>query len=246
MMRLNLARLLLQDVCTTKVERGRTSMVSIASRRFIAVAAFTALGSLSTALPARADGVLNSFMNLLGMEEDQPEVTYRERAPLVVPPTMALRPPEQSKVEANPAWPKDPDVERRKQADLLKKYPGGVPESERRRFNGERASMGEMAGSRSARSSQALPDGQDTLADRKHADWVRPDVLARDSEAATKQATMSGVEPARQYLTDPPSGLRKPSANAEFKAPRLGRAGIADDSGSPLSVLKKPAAEPED
>lgn len=222
-------------------------MLSIASRRLIAVAAFAAFGSLTPLAPARADGIMNSLSNLLGLgDDDQPDITYRERAPLVVPPKMELRPPEQSKVEANPAWPKDPDVERRKQADLLKKYPGGVPESERRRLNGERASMGEMAGSRSAKSYKAVPDEENTLADRKHADWLRPDVMQRDGQAAAQQAAVSGVEPERRYLTDPPSGMRKPSANAEFKAPRLGKSGISEDDGSPLSVLKKPQQDPNE
>lgn len=225
-------------------------MVSITSRRLIAAAALTALGTVAPLAPARADGILNSFSNLLGLgDDDEPEITYRERAPLVVPPKMELRPPEQSKVEANPAWPKDPDVERRKQADLLKRYPGGVPESERRRLNGERASMGEMTGSRSAKSYRSYPDEENTLADRKHADWLRPDVMQRESEAAARQASASstpGVEPERRYLTDPPVGLRKPSANAEFKAPRLGRAGVSDNDGSPLSVLKKAEPDPNE
>lgn len=223
-------------------------MVSIASRRLIAVAAFTAIGSLGVVAPARADGILNSLQNLIGLGDDeQPEITYRERAPLVVPPKMELRPPEQSKLEANPAWPKDPDVEHRKQADLLKKYPGGVPESERRRLNGDRATMSEMAGGRSsAKPFKNDPDEQDTFADKKHADWLRPDAMQRQNQAASKATVVSGVEPERRYLTDPPSGMRRPSANAEFKAPRLGKAGISQDDSSPLSVLKKPAPEPTD
>lgn len=227
-------------------------MVSIASRRLLAAAALTALGSLAPMAPARADDILSSFTNLLGLsdDEDKPEISYRERAPLVVPPKMELRPPQQSKAEANPAWPKDPDVERRKQADLLKKYPGGIPDAERRRLNGERISPNDVAAARSSKSSRGYPDEQDTMADRKHADWLGPDVMERESKLAKQQAaataTVSGVEPERRYLTDPPTGLRKPSANAEFKAPRLGRGGKSDDNGSPLAILRKSQPEPEE
>jgi hypothetical protein len=46
--------------------------------------------------------------------DDDANINYRERAPLVIPPTSNLPPPEKTSVVPNPAWPKDPDVARRK------------------------------------------------------------------------------------------------------------------------------------
>ena len=60
------------------------------------------------------------FMKDLGLQRDgEPgrDIDYRERAPLVVPPSRNLPPPrdEADVVAKTPAWPKDPDVARRKQ-----------------------------------------------------------------------------------------------------------------------------------
>ena len=50
------------------------------------------------------------------MGADKPVIEYRERSPLVVPPARDLPPPENSAAAQNPAWPKDPDVQARKEA----------------------------------------------------------------------------------------------------------------------------------
>ena len=59
-----------------------------------------ALGSaLSMGSPAMAQSeTLNTLMGLFGLspDEEKPEIEYRERAPLVVPPRMELRTPQQS------------------------------------------------------------------------------------------------------------------------------------------------------
>ena len=74
---------------------------------------------------------MDAVLGILGMDEEKPEIDYRERAPLVVPPKMVLRPPEASPIEGNKAWPQDPDVQRRKAADAQKKLPGGMTDEER-------------------------------------------------------------------------------------------------------------------
>ena len=60
---------------------------------------------------------LRGIMEGLGFRRDGDEnINYQERAPLVLPPGRTLPPPEQrgAATANNPAWPKDPDVERRK------------------------------------------------------------------------------------------------------------------------------------
>ena len=60
---------------------------------------------------------LRGFMNVIGFQRDGTGIEYRERAPLVVPPSRDLPAPQNEGATArNPAWPKDPDTVRRKQA----------------------------------------------------------------------------------------------------------------------------------
>ncbi len=52
-----------------------------------------------------------------GMQRDDERLEYRERAPLVVPPSRSLPAPQSADTVArNPAWPKDPDVRRRNES----------------------------------------------------------------------------------------------------------------------------------
>jgi hypothetical protein len=54
----------------------------------------------------------------IGLQKDgQRAINYQERAPLVIPPSKSLPPPERSDavIANNPAWPKDPDVLRAKE-----------------------------------------------------------------------------------------------------------------------------------
>ena len=62
--------------------------------------------------------LFRQFMKDLGLSRSgDGQIEYRERAPLVVPPSRELPPPrDEAEVAAKtPAWPKDPDVARRKQ-----------------------------------------------------------------------------------------------------------------------------------
>src|SRR5262245_58744369 len=57
-------------------------------------------------------------MRELGFQREEAPIEYRERAPLVVPPSRALPQPrnEVTGTINNPAWPKDPDVKKRQEA----------------------------------------------------------------------------------------------------------------------------------
>jgi hypothetical protein len=58
-----------------------------------------------------------SILGGLGVDRgDRPDIEYRERSPLVVPPQITLPPPEQKSVaERTPNWPTDQDVKRAKE-----------------------------------------------------------------------------------------------------------------------------------
>jgi hypothetical protein len=97
------------------------------NRTFCASAALSlTLGAavLAMSAPARAADddvpldkkIFRGIMEGLGLQRDGEAINYQERAPLVIPPSRVLPPPEKSDavVAKNPAWPKDPDVARRK------------------------------------------------------------------------------------------------------------------------------------
>ena len=66
-----------------------------------------------------------SSSRISACRRDGESIEYRERAPLVVPPSRNLPPPQsEAAVTANPAWPNDPDVKQRKvEAAQQKKQP---------------------------------------------------------------------------------------------------------------------------
>src|SRR4051812_10728501 len=77
--------------------------------------------------------VMKGFMSSLGLSDGSsgPGIDYRERSPLVVPPSRNLPPPEATVAPANPAWPVDPDQKQRREASKKgksKKYLTGTNE----------------------------------------------------------------------------------------------------------------------
>ncbi|MGL4634961.1 MAG: hypothetical protein ACRCWF_03185 [Beijerinckiaceae bacterium] len=93
-------------------------------------AATTFVTGLMLAPVAHAQSVLDLGRMILGLPgEEKPQIDYKERAPLVVPPSQNLRTPS----EALPAdqrranWPQDPDVLARRKAAEDARRPVFVP-----------------------------------------------------------------------------------------------------------------------
>src|SRR5262249_2219667 len=85
--------------------------------------------------------ILRQFLKDLGLRNgSESEIEYRERAPLVVPPSRNLPPPQaEAPAARSAAWPKDPDVKGRKQAAEKAKLRGfkSVEEQDRALRPGE-------------------------------------------------------------------------------------------------------------
>lgn len=149
---------------------------------------------------------------------DKPGIDYRERSPLVVPPSSTLPPPETAAVAANPAWPKDADVQQAKKKkrvdprdldprtrydpgrpltpdELAGKKPGaggvGAPTSQENATNGRALSPGELGSKGNVWSSM----------------WSSND---------TPQSAPYPGEPPRSSLTAPPVGYLSPSPNYPY------------------------------
>ena len=169
--------------------------------------------------------LFRQFMKDLGLSRDGENIEYRERAPLVVPPSRNLPPPQSETAAAsNPAWPKDPDVKQRKLDAAKKKQPNrsaaDAAEAEARPLPRDQLERG-----RSAPGTQA---GGTVVkdADAEAARVLRPSELGSKSlfsnmfsSAPWSDKTETGTftaEPSRDNLTAPPAGYQTPSPNQPY------------------------------
>src|SRR5215472_5078780 len=170
--------------------------------------------------------LFRQFMKDLGLRrEGGAEIDFRERAPLVVPPSRDLPPPrDEADVAKTPAWPKDPDVARRKQ-ELA---------AEKAKLKGNLSVEEQM---RALRPDELDKPGR---GDKKGADSKAPGVSAEEasrpmmpSDLGTKTEKIFGSiwstftpakpeaapftgEPTRDAMTAPPSGYQTPSPNYPY------------------------------
>ena len=180
-----------------------------------------ALGAASI-MPAQAqftDPIGDVFETLGIKSKDKDPIVYRERAPLVVPPkTDRLRPPEEGVAERNARWPQDPDVmeNRRRKADAAKSQfsdgdndpsQGGVLRNEPLGKRNRYAGVPTVNNPGNIGNESANPA---TIIGREQVRALQAG--AKDPDKPT------GIEPERQYLTEPPAGLRRPAAGAPVRA----------------------------
>jgi hypothetical protein len=149
-------------------------------------------------------------------------IEYKERPPLVVPPSRDLPPPVAAGSLAvnNPAWPADPDEKKRAAARKAR--------AERKPYDaykaGDALKPSELAAGRTNNPAVKTSEGPD------HSPEMTPSQLGYTGglwssilglgktftgEKEVETATFAR-EPARSYLTDPPRGYRTPSANQPY------------------------------
>ena len=198
-----------------------------------------ALGVVVLTGPARAadDGsvdqaVMNSIMTGLGFKNDgDAQINYQERAPLVLPPNRDLPPPERpgAVTANNPAWPKDPDVARRKAEAAMERSRNVSDEREREQnpLRPDQLTPGRRGQARpqarttdngydapaSGFSSQLLPS---QLGSSTSSVWG-----AMFGNKKDESAKFTG-EPPRASLTDPPVGYQTPSPEQPYGVGKAG------------------------
>ncbi|MFA6264777.1 MAG: hypothetical protein WC670_03550 [Pseudolabrys sp.] len=216
-------------------------MIARRSSRQAAIAAAIvsfAIAVLAVPAPARAadDGedkpfdskILGGIMESLGFRKDGEAIVYQERAPLVIPPNTSLPVPEKSDavIANNPAWPKDPDVQRRKEAakraraDAYKSADQKLRE-EQRVLSPSEMMPGANANNRAPRVGNDPNRTSTTF--NETGDKLTPSQLGyrgglfsnvfggKDDEIAR----FTG-EPARTELTEPPAGYQTPSPDQPY------------------------------
>ena len=125
------------DSMTRSDRNPRLNRVALAATLAIAFIVTMGLGDITVraadddenALPDQRffQGVLKGF----GLRRDGDGIEYRERSPLVLPPSRDLPPPETEASARPPAsWPKDPDVEYTKKVKAARARPNINPEQQ--------------------------------------------------------------------------------------------------------------------
>jgi hypothetical protein len=170
-------------------------------------------GLLLAASPAFAqEGML--FQKLMNgvLGNDKEEIDYRQRPPLVVPPSSALPRPQDPAAARNAAWPNDPDVAARKEATAAARTPSVLNEKYR---NNPMLSQEELRQGRTTRNT-----GRPVIAEdqNNYNNQIQPIQIGRDMAARRSQDTTEklvyGEEPTRRTLSEPPTGYRRPAGTA--------------------------------
>ena len=172
------------------------------------------------------DGKGNSLLDALdfiglGTKPDDPVILYRERPPLVLPPKTELVKPLPPASERTANWPTDPEVARAaKLADENRIRVGA--EDDELTAAGRLARTGRIkaADSRDNARGQKCSMADDSPNHCSPAEYWRN--LAVKSNAPASKEIQAGVEPDRQYLTQPPKGYLAPKKTvaATFEKPR--------------------------
>jgi hypothetical protein len=209
------------------------------------LAGFALAGSNLIALPAQAQGLLDIGRVILGLPTEEKEpIEYRERAPLVVPPTQNLRPPSDASAAANRRanWPQDPDVLERKKAAEEARRPRSTDSitardpGTGRRLTVDEIRAGRVAGQEVVREPET--GNLDIVQRQSNVFGGLAAIREMDRRSTGTEANLAREEPRREFLTDPPKGLRQPSDRAAFKATREGSLGVQKDP-SPFDIYKE-------
>ena len=185
--------------------------------------------------------ILRGLMSGLGLKRDGVEkgIEYRERSPLVLPPSRDVLPPPMAS-DATPGvadWPVDQDVKRRREAAKERKKIGGqnyIPEDEARQLlPGQMTPGAKTAGRQPAAQSGRGKDSKETEpGDRLSASQLgyKGNLFTWGGLFGTqKEETVKFEgEPGRASLTDPPAGYRTPSAAQPY--------GVSPDSKKPKAM----------
>lgn len=197
---------------TISTKMLRTRRLALAAAFSMGFPALALMGAAPAA--AQEDNFTEQMLTTLGLvAPPPPDIQYRERAPLVVPPSGDTLPPprDAAAITENPAWPKDYDDQQRKKAAAASKGPLFVNDNKQTRA----LTPGEV-------SSTATGVADDHRAPAKNAqsreDWLKPkglEFFGWGNKKEEKPVVFAG-EPERESLTEPPTGYQTPAPNAPY------------------------------
>lgn len=175
-------------------------------------------GLLLATTPAFAqEGML--FKNLVdGMGlfgRDKADIEYKQRAPLVVPPSSTLPKPQEAGANRSAAWPDDPDVARRKadrdSANILFSTTEAYRANTRPLMSQDELRRGRVNGR--ANGPEGIVPDHNTGNNQIEPIRIGREMAARKAQTDTSNLAY-GTEPSRRYLHEPPTGYRRPAGTA--------------------------------
>ena len=218
------------------------------------------------ATAARAEGeFMRDAMSSIGLiEPERAPITYNERAPLVMPPSLGGKgvkapgkgrnakgeggldtnlpltlPPPQTRA-ADPQWPKDPEITQRERAAVEARKPITRGTQGRMNDNNMTLSVDEMnTGRRAGAGAASGPDSR--MTDTRESTWLNPLQLltGRREEEGPSQ-----VEPERGSLSDPPTGYRRaPVKMQATPSGPVGRSISGNEEADPRTFMREQAAQ---
>jgi hypothetical protein len=151
----------------------------------------------------------DSLMGALGIKSG-PDIDYRERSPLVLPPKIELPPPQTNSTAPAPNWPVDADQKRKREETGRRR--DEVEES--RPLRPSELNVGERRRSRTPAPTQDQIEGKP----------MKPSELGYGGGifgsifGGKEEAVQFTAEPPRATLTEPPVGYQTPSPNQPYTA----------------------------
>jgi len=220
--------------------------IRLSTRLPIAAVLGAAIAAIALVGTARAEDarpldeqILHNLLTGLGLQDPNAvQPTYEERPPLVIPKGDALPPPQQpgAAIAKNPAWPKDPDVERAKAVAKREKNRDVEAEMLREENPLPPGQLGPTGpGPRQARAGAAPDDNPSGSRPR----IFSPSELGYHgglfdnmfgSDKDKQEAARFTGEPARTSLTEPPPGYQTPSPDQPYGVGKTATAPKADNS----------------
>jgi hypothetical protein len=174
--------------------------------------------------------VFRGVLEGLGLRKDgEARINYEERAPLVIPPSRALPPPERSDavIANNPAWPKDPDVQQRK-AEAEQEKKNTLTAGEQILHDESVLSPAEMTPGPKPRTVRRSPPPDNSQSSGYgYGEKMSPKQLGftgnlwgmmfgKDKNKDREDVANFTKEPPRTALTEPPPGYQTPSPEQPY------------------------------
>jgi hypothetical protein len=174
--------------------RYRFSLVAVTS-------ALLSVGCLTGAPQACAQETGKSFLGFFGTHsnKDDDSIDYSARAPIVVPPDLEL--PKPKEATHDPAWPKDPDRAAQRRAALDSHTPA--------------AKVTPNGAERDSLPAEGPPDECESNSGTALCLSSTLKGLKSVTNVFHPETVQLAPEPARKYLTDPPSGYRQPAGDGK-------------------------------
>lgn len=207
----------------TNERKGRDEMMRSGFAR--AALAGVALAVLAAPQAQAQEGTFfQSVLGVIGLTDpERPQIDYRERAPLVVPPNLSTLPPPVATDTAavDPQWPNDPDAAAARARALDARTPAperaGAFEGIGRTMTPEELARGRLAGAGRVQPGGGVdwqPVDRGLGGANANPAWIPPQTLREGDLQRAAVAPDTRLQ--RRFLTDPPQRYLQPDPNAAF------------------------------